>query len=176
MLTMYLSLNLANAKPLQGAGFLTEDNGLITSEENAVLDDGAQAVIIGHSSLRYAKAFVDETKIDLPVFVDGDDGYGDVKNVVHTVQSYERMGVSAFLIEDQQWPKRCGHMPGKEVISLEEMVMKVEAACLARRDEVLAQGFEARFLRLWEFYLAYCEAAFDEANIDVVQFTLAKPG
>src|SRR5882724_9004793 len=44
---------------------------------------------------------------DLPVFVDGDDGYGDVKNVVHTVQSYERMGVSAILIEDQQWPKRC---------------------------------------------------------------------
>ncbi|MGB8284936.1 MAG: isocitrate lyase/PEP mutase family protein, partial [Pseudolabrys sp.] len=41
---------------------------------------------------------------DLPVFVDGDDGYGDVKNVVHTVQSYERMGVSAILIEDQQWP------------------------------------------------------------------------
>jgi len=51
---------------------------------------------------------------DLPVFVDGDDGYGDVKNVVHTVQSYERMGVSAILIEDQQWPKRCGHMVGKK--------------------------------------------------------------
>ena len=53
---------------------------------------------------------------DLPVFVDGDDGYGDVKNVVHTVQSYERMGVSAILIEDQQWPKRCGHMDGKKVV------------------------------------------------------------
>ena len=56
---------------------------------------------------------------DLPVFVDGDDGYGDVKNVVHTVQSYERMGVSAILIEDQQWPKRCGHMVGKKVVPVE---------------------------------------------------------
>ena len=56
---------------------------------------------------------------DLPVFVDGDDGYGDVKNVVHTVQSYERMGVSAILIEDQQWPKRCGHMVGKKVVPTE---------------------------------------------------------
>src|SRR2546427_9131306 len=52
---------------------------------------------------------------DLPVFVDADDGYGDVKNVVQTVQTDERMGVSAILIEDQQWPKRCGHMVGKKV-------------------------------------------------------------
>ncbi len=56
---------------------------------------------------------------DLPVFVDGDDGYGDVKNVVHTVNTYERMGVSAILIEDQLWPKRCGHMEGKKVVPVE---------------------------------------------------------
>ena len=56
---------------------------------------------------------------DLPVFVDGDDGYGDVKNIVHMVQSYERMGVSAIMIEDQQWPKRCGHMAGKTVVPIE---------------------------------------------------------
>src|ERR687897_2125412 len=65
---------------------------------------------------------------DLPVFVDGDDGYGDVKNVVHTVQSYERMGVSAILIEDQQWPKRCGHMAGKKVVPVEMAVVKIKAA------------------------------------------------
>src|SRR6185437_14263431 len=46
-------------------------------------------------------------------------GFGDVKNVVHTVQTYERMGVSAILIEDQQWPKRCGHMVGKKVVPVE---------------------------------------------------------
>ena len=69
---------------------------------------------------------------DLPVFVDGDDGYGDVKNVVHTVQTYERMGVSAILIEDQQWPKRCGHMVGKKVVPTELAVAKIKAACSER--------------------------------------------
>ena len=69
---------------------------------------------------------------DLPVFVDGDDGYGDVKNVVRTVQSYERMGVSAILIEDQQWPKRCGHMVGKKVVPIELAEAKIKAACAER--------------------------------------------
>jgi len=71
---------------------------------------------------------------DLPVFVDGDDGYGDVKNVVHTVQSYERMGVSAILIEDQLWPKRCGHMVGKKVVPVELAEAKIRAACAERLD------------------------------------------
>jgi 2,3-dimethylmalate lyase len=71
---------------------------------------------------------------DLPAFVDGDDGYGDVKNVVHTVQTYERMGVSAILIEDQQWPKRCGHMVGKKVVPAELAEAKIRAACTERVD------------------------------------------
>ena len=70
----------------------------------------------------------------LPVFVDADDGYGDVKNVVHTVQSYERMGVSAILIEDQAWPKRCGHMAGKKVVPTEMAVAKIRAAVSERLD------------------------------------------
>jgi len=69
---------------------------------------------------------------DLPAFVDADDGYGDVKNVVHTVQTYERMGVSAILIEDQQWPKRCGHMVGKKVVPTELAEAKIRAACSER--------------------------------------------
>jgi 2-methylisocitrate lyase-like PEP mutase family enzyme len=71
---------------------------------------------------------------DLPAFVDGDDGYGDVKNVVHTVHSYERMGVSAILIEDQQWPKRCGHMGGKKVVPVELAEAKIRAATSERLD------------------------------------------
>src|SRR5215469_5024143 len=69
---------------------------------------------------------------DLPVFVDADDGYGDVKNAVHTVQGYERMGVSAILIEDQQWPKRCGHMVGKKVVPIEMAEAKIKVACAER--------------------------------------------
>src|SRR5215475_9533121 len=69
---------------------------------------------------------------DLPGLVDGDDGYGDVKNVVHTGQTYERVGVSAILIEDQQWPKRCGHMVGKKVVPTEVAEAKIRAACAER--------------------------------------------
>lgn len=69
---------------------------------------------------------------DLPVFVDADDGYGDVKNVVHTVHTYERMGVAALQIEDQRWPKRCGHMAGKVVVPAGEMEAKIRAATRER--------------------------------------------
>lgn len=65
---------------------------------------------------------------DLPVLVDGDDGYGDVKNVVHTLHTYERMGVASIMFEDQRWPKRCGHMAGKTVVPAEQMEAKVRAA------------------------------------------------
>jgi 2-methylisocitrate lyase-like PEP mutase family enzyme len=70
----------------------------------------------------------------LPALVDMDDGYGDVKNVVQTVHTYERMGVSALLMEDQTWPKRCGHMAGKNVVPVEQMVAKVRAATSERID------------------------------------------
>ena len=69
---------------------------------------------------------------DLPVLVDGDDGYGDVKNVTRTVQGYERIGASALFIEDQKPPKRCGHMSGKIVVSADFMVAKIKAATAAR--------------------------------------------
>jgi 2-methylisocitrate lyase-like PEP mutase family enzyme len=71
----------------------------------------------------------------LPVLVDGDTGYGDVKNVTHTVQGYEALGASAIFIEDQVAPKRCGHMAGKDVILADEMVTKIKAAADARRSK-----------------------------------------
>jgi 2-methylisocitrate lyase-like PEP mutase family enzyme len=71
---------------------------------------------------------------DLPVLVDCDDGYGDEKNVVHTVHTYDALGASAIFIEDQESPKRCGHMGGKKVVEPKEMVNKIRAACSARRD------------------------------------------
>lgn len=71
---------------------------------------------------------------NLPVLVDGDDGYGDVKNVIHTIRTYEDMGAGAIMIEDQTWPKRCGHMAGKNVVDAAFMVDKIQAAVGARRD------------------------------------------
>ncbi len=70
----------------------------------------------------------------LPVLVDCDDGYGDVKNVTRTVGGYEAMGVSAMFVEDQKSPKSCGQMGKKEVIPAEEMAKKVRAAVAARRN------------------------------------------
>jgi 2-methylisocitrate lyase-like PEP mutase family enzyme len=70
----------------------------------------------------------------LPVLIDGDDGYGDVKNVTRTIRGYEAIGASAIFIEDQQAPKRCGHMGGKRVVPLEVMQQKVRAAAAARSD------------------------------------------
>lgn len=71
---------------------------------------------------------------ELPAFVDIDDGYGDAKNAVHTLHSYERLGVSAVMIEDQRWPKRCGHLDGKQVVPTEDMVAKLRAMVSERRD------------------------------------------
>jgi len=71
----------------------------------------------------------------LPVLVDADDGYGDAKNVVRTVQEYEAMGAQAIFIEDQKPPKRCGHMTGKVVIPTDAMEGKIAAACAARHDK-----------------------------------------
>src|SRR5712692_8888326 len=70
----------------------------------------------------------------LPVLVDCDDGYGDVKNVARTVATYEAMGVSAIFLEDQRAPKRCGHMTGKEVVAAEAMAAKLRAAVAARHS------------------------------------------
>ena len=72
--------------------------------------------------------------VSLPVFADGDTGYGNVTNVARTVRAYERAGVAGLFVEDQVAPKRCGHMAGKAVIPAEEMVGKVKAALDARVD------------------------------------------
>ena len=71
---------------------------------------------------------------DLPLLADGDTGYGNAVNVHFTVQGYERAGAAGVMIEDQVWPKRCGHMAGKEVIPVDEAAGKIRAACAARKD------------------------------------------
>ena len=69
-----------------------------------------------------------------PLIADADTGYGNPINVRRTVHEYERAGVAAIHIEDQVWPKKCGHMEGKQVIPLDEMVQKIRAAVDARQD------------------------------------------
>ena len=66
--------------------------------------------------------------VELPLIADADTGYGSYLNVYRTVREYEKAGAAAIQIEDQAWPKRSGHMPGKQVIEAQEMVGKVKAA------------------------------------------------
>jgi carboxyvinyl-carboxyphosphonate phosphorylmutase len=71
---------------------------------------------------------------EIPLIADADTGYGNPINIRRTIQEYERAGVAAVHIEDQVWPKKCGHLEGKQVIPMQEMVQKIRAAVDARKD------------------------------------------
>ena len=107
------------------------------------------------------------TAINIPVIADGDNGFGGLANVMRTVNDYECAGVSAIQLEDQVFPKRCGHMEGKAVISTEEMVAKIRAAIKARKnpDFVIIARTDARAVTGFEDALdrslAYCKAGAD---------------
>ena len=90
--------------------------------------------------------------VDIPLVCDADTGYGNPVNVYRTVREYEAAGAAALHIEDQVWPKRCGFLAGKQVIPLEEMVPKVQAACDARRDAnlVIIARTDALAVNGWE--------------------------
>lgn len=115
----------------------------------------------------------------LPVLVDCDTGYGDVKNVTRTIRGYERLGASAVFLEDQVAPKRCGHMAGKDVIAAADMVQKIRAAAAARdsRDFYIIARTDARAvhglddaLRRGEMYLdAGADGLFVEAPQTVAE-------
>lgn len=72
--------------------------------------------------------------VDIPVFVDIDTGFGNVNNVIRAVKDCEKAGAAGLFIEDQTYPKRCGHMEGKSVVSVEEYLPKLKAALWARED------------------------------------------
>ncbi|MEW6444084.1 MAG: isocitrate lyase/PEP mutase family protein [bacterium] len=105
--------------------------------------------------------------VEIPLIADGDTGYGNPINVARTVREYERAGAAALHIEDQVWPKRCGHMKGKQVIPAGDMVGKIKAAVDARRcrdlvviartDAIAAEGLESAIARCH----AYAEAGAD---------------
>lgn len=73
--------------------------------------------------------------VNIPVMADGDTGFGNAINVYHTVKAFEAAGAAGINLEDQVFPKRCGHMDGKEVIPMEEMVKKIKAAVDAKKDK-----------------------------------------
>ena len=107
----------------------------------------------------------------LPVIADGDTGYGNALNIGRTVHEFERAGAAAIQIEDQTFPKRCGHLTGKTLVSVEEMVGKIRAAADARRSEMLiigrtdargVEGFEAALERAHRYKDAGADVLFLE--------------
>jgi carboxyvinyl-carboxyphosphonate phosphorylmutase len=107
--------------------------------------------------------------IQVPLIADADTGYGGAWNVYRTVREYEKAGVAALHIEDQAFPKRCGHLEGKEVIALEEMLVKIRAASDARSDDdfVLIVRTDALAVTGLDDTLRRC-AAFAAAGADVL--------
>lgn len=79
-----------------------------------------------------SSAALELNKEPIPCIADGDTGYGNAVNVKRTVFGYARAGMAGIMIEDQISPKRCGHVIGKSVVSFEEAVQRVKAACDAR--------------------------------------------
>lgn len=125
------------------------DIGLLT------LDELASAV----SSIREA--------VSIPVVVDADTGFGGPVNVWRCVRTLEKAGADAIQIEDQQMPKRCGHLDGKEVVPAAEMVQKVRAASSARRDALIVARTDARAVSGFQDALDRA-ALYGEAGADVI--------
>ena len=107
--------------------------------------------------------------VDLPVIADADTGYGGVLNVQRTVRQFERAGVAAIHIEDQEFPKRCGHLDDKRVIHVDDMGKKIRAAVDARSDPdfTIIVRTDALAVTGWEDTMRRCEA-YVEAGADVL--------
>ena len=118
-------------------------------------------------------------RVDLPLIVDADTGFGNALNVIRTVKTFERAGAAAIQLEDQQLPKRCGHLSGKTLVSAEEMAGKVRAAVdarasedtliIARTDAIAVEGFESALERAEAYLAAGADVLFVEAPADLAQ-------
>lgn len=124
-----------------------------------------------------AKAVSDMAEaVDLPIIVDADTGFGNAVNTVRTVRLLERAGASAIQIEDQVFPKKCGHFSGKAVVRQSEMVQKIHAAVDSRQDDDLMiiartdaraiEGLDAAIARAHAYIEAGADMTFVEAPQD----------
>lgn len=108
---------------------------------------------------------------DSGVIADADTGYGGLLNVHHTVRGYEEAGVSAIQLEDQEFPKKCGHTPYKRVVATEDMVQKIQVACEARRSDetLIIARTDAKQPYGFDAALERCQA-YAEAGADIIFF------
>jgi 2-methylisocitrate lyase-like PEP mutase family enzyme len=179
-----LRTRLAQAKPLLAPGVYDALTALLAEQagfEALYLSGGAVAYSqLGRSDIGLTTA--SETanvlaritdRVRLPVIVDADTGYGNALNVQRTVRDFERAGAAMIQLEDQDFPKRCGHLAGKALVSTAEMRGKLRAALdarhseqtliLARTDAVAVEGVQAAFERAEAYLECGVDALFIEA-------------
>ena len=118
--------------------------------------------------------------VRIPALVDADTGYGGPANVARAVRRFERAGLAGMHIEDQEFPKRCGHLSGKRVVPVEEFAEKIEAAVRARSDEDFliitrtdargVEGFEAAMRRAHAYLEAGADGIFPEGLESKAEF------
>lgn len=118
--------------------------------------------------------------VNIPAVVDADTGFGGLENVARTVSEFERLGLAGCHIEDQEFPKRCGHLAGKSIVELNEMVAKLKTAVAARRDPnflIIArtdarslEAFDGALDRAQQYLEAGADAIFPEALQSAEEF------
>lgn len=183
-MTETLKSRLRQSRILLAPGVFDALTGLIASQA------GAEALYLSGASIAYTRfgrpdiglvsmSEVADTvaalrdRVDRPIIVDADNGFGNALNVQRTVRVFERMGANALQLEDQTMPKRCGHLDGKSLVSLGEMVGKIRAACdarhsdetliIGRTDAIAVEGFEAAIERAEAYVEAGADVLFIEA-------------
>ncbi len=144
------------AKIIQQAGFPAV---YMTGAGTSVARLGYPDLALATMSEMVANAADIVATVDLPVIADADTGYGGILNIQRTIRQYQQCGVAGVHIEDQEFPKRCGHLDNKRVIPAEEMTPKIRAAVDARTDEdfVLIVRTDALAVTGWDDTLRRCE-------------------
>lgn len=139
---------------------------------------GVSASVIGHPDLglmtmteMLTSARNISSSISIPLIADADTGYGNPLNVIRTIHEYEAAGVGAVQLEDQVFPKRCGHLAGKDVISADEFIAKLNAAVNERYDKdlVIVARTDARAIEGLDKAIDRCKRYID-AGADVIFF------
>ncbi|WP_017669954.1 isocitrate lyase/PEP mutase family protein [Blastomonas sp. AAP53] len=141
----------------------------LTASAHGLPDAG----IVTYTEMRDRMATLVQTS-NAAVIADGDTGYGGLLNVHHTVRGYEAAGVTAIQIEDQEFPKKCGHTPNRRIIPVEDMVEKIKVASdaredkqnfliIARTDARQSEGFDGAMRRIEAYAKAGADVLFPEA-------------
>ena len=187
--------SIIKTETLLAPGIYDALSGLIAEQS------GAKAVYLSGASIAYTRfgrsdlglvsvSEVHDTlaaatdRVKIPIIVDADTGFGNALNVQRTIRSFERAGAAAIQIEDQSFPKRCGHLDGKVLIKKDEMVGKVKAAVdsrktsdtliIARTDARAVEGLQEAIDRAHAYHEAGADVLFIEAPRSVDELKLIR--